>query len=371
MKKHESVVIVGGGLSGMRTASLLSAKGIPCRVLEARDRIGGRVLSQEVIGRPDLGKFDLGPTWFWPRYEHAITGLVHELGLKTFLQYQTGLMVTERSHKEPPQQYALPEGAMESAVRLAGGVQALVDAIAATLPEGIIQLNTRVSSVSENGDGNLVIEVDGGKEEIRARAVIITVPPRLAARNIIFRPELAPDLMISLLNKPTWMASHAKVIAVYKRPFWREQGLSGFATSWAGPLQEIHDASPVTGVGALFGFFGISAKRREELGEERIMKLVKEQLIRLFGPLAGHTLALLYKDWSNDPATAVTEDAQPLQDYPNYGPPVGMQSWDKKIFFAGTETAPTQGGHLEGALRSAERAVSELMEHFQSNESHL
>lgn len=77
------------------------------------------------------------------------------------------------------------------------------------------------------------------------------------------------------------------------------------------------------------------------------MKLVKEQLIRLFGPLAGHTLALLYKDWSNDPATAVTEDAQPLQDYPNYGPPVGMQSWDKKIFFCGygnrSDTRRTSG----------------------------
>ncbi|MCS7460400.1 hypothetical protein N0M98_09625 [Paenibacillus doosanensis] len=59
-------------------------------------------------------------------------------------------------------------------------------------------------------------------------------------------------------------------------------GLSGLRASWVGPLQEIHDASPVTGAGALFGFFGIPAKKREELGEENLLKLVREQFIRLF-----------------------------------------------------------------------------------------
>lgn len=366
MKKHKPVIIIGAGLSGLRIASLLTAQGIPCRVLEARERVGGRILSEIEVDRPDLGKFDLGPTWFWPRYEPVITKLVHELGLKTFPQYQTGHMVTERSRKEPPQQYALPEGATENAVRFVGGVQVLIDAIAATLPDGIIQLSTRVTSIRAKGDGTLAIEMAEGREEIEASAVVIAIPPRLAARNIIFKPVLSSELMMSLLNKPTWMASHAKVIAVYERPFWREQGFSGFATSWVGPLQEIHDASPVSGSGALFGFFGISAEKRNELGEKSLLKLVQEQLIRLFGPLAEHPIALLYKDWSSDPDTAVAEDREPLLDYPVYGPVVGSQSRDKRIFFAGTETARSQGGHLEGALRSADQAVSELMEHFKN-----
>jgi len=93
----------------------------------------------------------------------------------------------------------------------------------------------------------------------------------------------------------------------------------------------------------------------------RLLKLVEEQLIRLFGPLAQNKVALMYKDWSNDHETAVAEDSEFLHSYPNYGPPTGMQSWDRKIFFAGTETARTQGGHLEGALRSAARVVSELI----------
>jgi monoamine oxidase len=63
MNKNESIVIVSAGLSGLYTASLLTAQGIPCILLEARERIDGRVLSSDVADRPDLGRFDLDPKW--------------------------------------------------------------------------------------------------------------------------------------------------------------------------------------------------------------------------------------------------------------------------------------------------------------------
>ena len=126
-------------------------------------------------------------------------------------------------------------------------------------------------------------------------------------------------------------------------------------------MQEIHDASPDTGNGALFGFFGIPANIRQELGEEGVLKLVVDQLTRLFGPSAEKPVSLLYKDWSSDPETAVEEDLEPLSSFPSYGPLITSGSWEKKIIFAGTETASEHGGHLEGALRSAEGAVSEVV----------
>ncbi len=61
---NDPIIIVGAGLSGLRAASLLISQGINCRVLEARGRIGGRVLSETVVDMPKLGTFDLGPTWF-------------------------------------------------------------------------------------------------------------------------------------------------------------------------------------------------------------------------------------------------------------------------------------------------------------------
>lgn len=357
------VVIVGAGLSGLRAASLLSAQGINCIILEARDRIGGRVLSASDPVRSDLGKFDLGPTWFWPEYERTISNLVKELNVETFEQYTTGAMLSERSLNEAPQRYALPENAGEKSVRIIGGVQSLIDAVADTIPSEVVQLNTRVTAVRLDETGEIMVEMqlsDGEKREVPARAVILAIPPRIVGRQIEFSPSLPPDLMADLLSKPTWMAGQAKAVAIYERPFWRESGLSGFATSWVGPLQEIHDASPETGSGALFGFFGMPAETRQELGEEKVLKLVIDQLVRLFGPSAQNVQAILYKDWSIDPETAVEEDLIPLREFPSYGPPPISGVWKKKIIFAGTEADAQFGGHLEGALMAAETAFDKI-----------
>jgi monoamine oxidase len=358
------IVIVGAGLSGLRAAALLTEKGIKCRVLEARDRIGGRVLSTSDPFRSDLGKFDLGPTWFWPQYETTITRLVKELNLGTFVQYNNGAMLLERFENRPPERYVIPENSDARSIRIVGGVQSLIDAIADTIPSGVVELNTRVTAIRLDKAGAITVEADladGKRKEVPAAAVILALPPRIVARHIEFSPSLPPNLMTDLVNKPTWMAGQAKAVAIYDRPFWRDLGLSGFVSSWVGPLQEIHDASPDTGTGALFGFFGMPAKMRRELGEDKILKLVIDQLVRLFGPLAQNVSAILYKDWSQDSETAVEEDFDPLREFPSYGQPPKAEVWEKKIIFAGTETNSQFGGHLEGALQSAEQAVFEMI----------
>ncbi|WP_214890480.1 FAD-dependent oxidoreductase [Exiguobacterium sp. s142] len=345
---NRSIAIIGAGVSGLYAASLLTEKGYDVTVFEARDRIGGRVLSQD--------GFDLGPTWYWPDTEKTVTQLVERLGLRAFPQYAIGDLMLERQagvierHTLPPEQTVL-------SMRLEGGMATLTTALAATLPEGTIQLETTVMSIHQTEDG-VSVTVEAGPSKT-FQHVMLAIPPRLVSR-ISFQPELSEATKAKLSATPTWMAGQAKVLAVYDRPFWRDAGLSGLGMSWSGVLQEIHDASQPVGLAALFGFFRLSAAERAKLDRDELNRLVVEQLVRLFGEEGREPRDVLYMDWSSDRDTANSRDAQPLTDFPVYQPIALDPAWAGRLSLAGTETDSLFGGHIEGALRSAIRVVEQF-----------
>lgn len=360
----EPIIIVGAGISGLRAASLLIENGVECIVLEARDRVGGRVLSKGIEDHPEFGRFDLGPTWFWPQAEPAIKSLVRELQLITFEQQTKGAVLFEQSSEKQTVRHILPDGSIEPSCRIVGGVESLIEALSKKIPADLIQLSTRVDKIIKEQNGMLKVFFtfpDGHVQQLQTETVILAVPPRLVTERIKFKPPFSGGVMSRLSSQPTWMAGHAKALAVYEQPFWRSEGLSGQAVSRVGPLQEIHDASPEMGGGALFGFLGMPPKVRHELGEKQILELVIEQLTKLYGPAAANPIGLLYKDWSTDSETAVEKDSTPLDSFPEYGPLENLDEWGDSILFSSTETSAYQGGHMEGALRSAEKVVNQVL----------
>ncbi|WP_046866537.1 flavin monoamine oxidase family protein [Microvirga massiliensis] len=359
----DPILIVGGGLAGLTAAHRLRRAGVAFRLLEARNRLGGRILSVDASGVAAADGFDLGPSWFWPGTQPALNALVCDLGLAAFPQNSAGDIVVHRMSREAPQRYRLSTQQAPQSMRLAGGSGALISALAADLPADSIRLGARVTHVTRDAQG---IEVkfttaSGSEETMRVSYVLFAVPPRLLEATVTFSPALDAATAERWRATPTWMAPHAKVFALYEKPFWREAGLSGTAQSMAGPLVEIHDATTASGQAALFGFFGVPAEQRAAIGETALVTAAIQQLVRLFGPQAASPSGTLFKDWAADPLTATPADRL------GGGPPTATgqawvsDAWRDCVSLAGSETADFEPGYLAGAVDAAERAVADMM----------
>ena len=71
MEASCDVLVIGAGLGGLRAARDLADQGHSVVVLEARDRVGGRGLTEELGGR----LVELGGSWFTPEHEQVIAEL--------------------------------------------------------------------------------------------------------------------------------------------------------------------------------------------------------------------------------------------------------------------------------------------------------
>ncbi len=361
-----TVIIIGGGLAGLTAARHLGARGIDFRLIEARDRLGGRVLSAHASGGPASDGFDLGPSWFWPDLQPAMRRLVSELGLPSFPQHSDGDRLIQWMGSEAPRRFPGLRQEPES-MRLTGGIGRLVSALAAELPQNRIQLGTRLTQVTL--DGSTVCAeftcTDGHLQRINGDYLLLAMPPRLLEADVRFIPALSEATRHAWRRTPTWMAPHAKFVAVYERPFWREAGLSGMAQSQLGPLTEVHDATTASGAPALFGFVGLAAHQRANIGEAALVRASIAQLVQLFGAEAGHPLAALYKDWATDPLTATAEDAH-AGDHPVPGGlAVAPPEWRKRLWLGGSEVALRDAGYLAGAVEAAEHAARQIIEQLE------
>lgn len=86
MEEIESdVVVIGAGASGLSAADALVAQGFTVTVLEARDRVGGRLWTKEVDGV----SLEFGGQWVSPD-QTALIDMISDLGLETFSRYREG-----------------------------------------------------------------------------------------------------------------------------------------------------------------------------------------------------------------------------------------------------------------------------------------
>jgi monoamine oxidase len=243
------------------------------------------------------------------------------------------------------------EGGAQDA-RVVGGSQLISIRMAEELGERVI-LNAPVRRIAYDDDR---VTVHGDDLEVSARRVIVAIPPTLTCR-IAYDPPM--PAMRDQLTQRIPQGTVIKCMAIYDRPFWREDGLTGQATSLDGPVKLTFDNSPPDGTpGVLLGF--LEGNQARELGAwqpERRRKAVIDCFARLFGPAAANPADYVDKSWADEEWTRGCYGCyMPPGAWTVYGPhlraPVGPIHW------AGAETAAVWSGYMDGAVRSGDSAAA-------------
>jgi monoamine oxidase len=325
------------------------------------DRMAAKVPLEAPWTAPKAEQWDSQTTWSWMRRNMATRSgrALLEIGVKAvwaampadvsflhFLFYvaSAGRMDLLLDTEGGAQQDRFVRGAGTLAAQVA---ETLGDRVVLSAP--VRRIEWSADAASAHGDG----------VEVRARRVIVAVPPTLAGR-IWYDPPL-PGYRDQLTQRVP-MGAVIKCFAVYDEPFWRGQGMSGSSISSEGPLTLTVDNSPPEGTpGILVGFLeGRAARVLGRAGEAERREAVLGNLARMFGPRAAQPERYLDKSWADEEwSRGCYEGYTPPGVLTAFGPalrePIGPLHW------AGTETATVWNGYIDGALQSGERAAREVL----------
>ena len=341
IKTEFKYIIIGAGVSGLTSAYQLLQRGeTDFLIIEGRDRIGGRIYTENDI--------DLGATWFQGFHENILQ-LLEKLEIEKFNQYSKGNNVLVYNAMTPAH-YFETDQTQPAAFRIQGGTARLIIKLANSITDKIV-LNTSVSEINEVSNAVKIVTND---LEFTANKVIVTLPPKLAVQ-LKYAPALPEELESVMHKTHTWMSNAIKVGIHFKSPFWRTQNLSGTIIGQIGPVTEVYDhTNAKETVYSLMGFVNeglrdVSSENRKE----RILAYLEKYL----GSQVRGYLNYSEKDWSQDEFTSC-EDLKSTYLAPHYGNPLFDRLYmHDKVVFSGTETSPVYGGYLEGAVYSGLRAA--------------
>jgi monoamine oxidase len=240
--------------------------------------------------------------------------------------------------------------------RPVGGMGAIHRAVAAELGDAI-HLSQPVRTIAQDADG---VTVRSDDMVVRARRVVVAVPIAIASQ-INYEPMLPVDR--SFLHQRMPLGAVFKIALVYAEPFWRADGLSGQSFAPGSLANLTIDSCTDTGTPGVLTVIteGPVARRLGELAAGERKKAVLDAVAERFGDNARSPVDYLEQNWAVErysgggmighaPPGVLTEFGAALRE------PCGRIHW------AGTESSAVMYGFIDGAVRSGERAATEVLE---------
>jgi monoamine oxidase len=239
--------------------------------------------------------------------------------------------------------------------RVVGGSQVVPIRMARALGKRVV-LRSPVRRIHQTRHG---VHVVSDRLNVSAKHVIVAVPPTLAGR-IDYTPSL-PSRREALTDRLP-QGTLLKAAAVYDKPFWRDDGLTGQALCPETYISATFDDSPQEGSsGVVFGFIGgDKARAFKKLTAQQQRDTVIAEYTTFFGEKAKQPRDVFISAWTDEKWSRGCPVGV-------YAPGVMLGFGDQirqpvgRIHWAGTETSTYWNGYMDGAVRSGERAAAEIL----------
>ncbi|MEI2718157.1 MAG: NAD(P)/FAD-dependent oxidoreductase [Candidatus Nanopelagicales bacterium] len=414
------VIVIGAGAAGLMAARVLHRRGRSVIVLEARDRIGGRLDTSDALGVP----VDMGASWLEGTKGNPVTRLADDFAIKR-IRVGESLALYSDSHRWSRSQQnrawrkyrhafrralAWGEHIPDADVSLARGFAATgnpIDSLApgprwflrseiedeyaadpnrlslwyfwedgefagrsAMFPGGYVQLAQGLAEGIDVRLSTIVTQVDHGPLGVAVRTAegvtfsatqaIVTVPIPLL-RTMRFDPDLSPRQRTALAALDMGLLN--KVALRFHRRAWPHgPDYFGLAGDSFAPVAEWWDLSRVTSKPVLVGLTAGAGADWVETNDDaavadRVMRDLRHQTNwRLPDPEG-----VAVKRWRSEPWTRGSYSIRPpgatMADHRRLGEsPPG-----NPVLIAGEATDPVYPSTVHGALRSGRRAAAQIL----------
>lgn len=347
---RSDILIIGGGLTGLTLAYLLRESDLKVLVIEARSRLGGRIMTK---GGQDQACIEMGATWLGPAHQ-TLQHLLNELGLETFKQKLGDKAIYEPTSMSPHQLVSLPPQQQPS-YRIEGGTMNLIRSLTSYLKDEDVILGQPVKKITAHKN---FITVDCLDTTYESKMVVSTLPPKLLYDTVEFQPQLPENVANVISSTHTWMGDSIKFGFSFEDAFWLEENTSGTLFSNVGPVTEMYDHTTKDGhKHAIKGFinsnyFSVSENERRQM--------ILKQLRKYYGDVVDKYTAYHELVWTNEPFTYTPYDHHVLP-HQNNGHEIFKDAYfDHRFFIAGAETSEISPGYMDGAVCSAIRVFEKL-----------